>query len=153
MFEDLRGGDGIRWAKACYRSRRFPGSLLRKAGEGQYCSKEDGILLPYLDIMNHKKGTKVTWEPVDEDGMISFVAGEDIGPSCEVFNNYGGKGNEELMMCYGFAIRDNSEDCYRLRLVVGGGETKEDLGAFDIYRADVDTHEQFPRELWKALAR
>ncbi|GMH64362.1 hypothetical protein TrRE_jg10676 [Triparma retinervis] len=154
MFEGLRGGDGIRWAKACYRSRRFPGSLLQKTGEGKYGSAKDGILLPFLDIMNHRMGAKMTWEAIDEGGLITFVAGEDVAPNSEVFNNYGGKANEELMMCYGFAIQNNAEDCYRLKLVVGGGEDgPTDLGTFDIYRADTNgRHEQFPRELWKALA-
>ena len=61
-------------------------------------------------------------------------------------------------MSYGFALRDNRFDEYPLKLVVCGdpkGETKQTLGPFAIRRATYsasDEWEQFPGELWAALA-
>ncbi|GMI41810.1 hypothetical protein TeGR_g2186 [Tetraparma gracilis] len=160
-FGALRGGKGIRWARACYRSRRFPASLIQgEAGDGPGAAggdggdeKDVGILLPFMDLLNHRRGAKIEWEKADsDDGRISFRASEDVRGGEEVFNNYGSKSNEELLMCYGFALRDNPDDAYRLKLGVGGGEERVELGVFSIRRGGVEGVEQFPKALWRALA-
>ena len=57
---------------------------------------------------------------------------------------------------YGFAIKDNPEDTFGLEIVVGGeGGGRRSLGTFDIRRRGDDggtEREQFPTELWAALA-
>ncbi|CAD7955879.1 unnamed protein product [Amoebophrya sp. A120] len=46
----------------------------------------------------------------------------ELQPGQEVFNNYGPKGNEELLLGFGFTIENNCFDCMQLRVTV---EVKE----------------------------
>lgn len=48
------------------------------------------------------------------DDGVSFVAGEDVLISQEVCNNYGPKGNENLLGNYGFVLENNPEDYYKI---------------------------------------
>ena len=40
----------------------------------------------------------------------------DMEPGCEVFNNYGPKGNEELLLNYGFAYPENENNKVQLKI-------------------------------------
>lgn len=48
----------------------------------------------------------------------------------EVFNNYGQKGNEELLLAYGFAIENNTADSAALKIKIPEPRMKviKDLG-------------------------
>ena len=56
-------------------------------------------LIPGLDLLNHSQSSMVTWDftpsgcTIRNDSILS--AGS------EVFNNYGAKSNEELLIAYG----------------------------------------------------
>lgn len=54
--------------------------------------------------------------PVGDVPAISFVAPSSIAADAEVFNNYGAKSNESLLMGYGFVITENPDDSVVLRL-------------------------------------
>lgn len=104
-----------------------------------------GCMLPVLDILNHRYRTPVSWVrgPSAADGgasagdsgappsgssaaasgavgagapgHVSFVAGAPIPAGAEVFNNYGPKSNEELLLSFGFVLPDNRQDTLALR--------------------------------------
>ena len=56
-------------------------------------SKADPILIPVMDMLNHRPNHPVTW--LRSSNSITFVAETDYRGDAEVFNNYGAKGNEE----------------------------------------------------------
>jgi hypothetical protein len=176
------------WARGMYYSRRFPPILLsgtedavkeRKhavinadnKNEVDQGSKPDvkkasnekstvGILLPALDLFNHTLHQQITWS--GSPTHVSFFAGasEGIAAGCGIYNNYGPKGNEMLMLMYGFALKNNVHDNYGLHLVMmvqrsnaegGAVMEKRSLGTFQIHRTDSPMDPQFPPALWKAL--
>jgi hypothetical protein len=74
------------------------------------------ILLPGIDLFNHKQGTPVTWtshspsssSPLERSGnAVGFGVRSTISKGQQIFNNYGPKGNEELCLGYGFMESGN----------------------------------------------
>ena len=133
----------IRWARGCYLSRRFPPRLLDAAAP---TTGAPGILLPFFDLLNHGKGTEIEWR--GDGKSVAFAAGADgILPNAEIFNNYGAKANDELLVAHGFALENNEHDRVALKMTVASGDSRKTLGPFYLLRGG-----DFPRELWRALA-
>ena len=139
-----------------------------------------GIMLPLFDLLNHQYGADIDWSgdasgvafhlgttttaqvdtttPDVADGTGSYV----IPPGGEIFNNYGNKGNESMLMAHGFCLHNNLHDSYGLKLLM---RTSSDpqvapvaLGVFRLLRADnpdvVAGHaEQIPSRLWRAITQ
>ena len=79
---------------------------------------------------------------------MAFAAGTDgIEPQAEIFNNYGSKSNDELLMAHGFALENNEHDRFALKMTVASGDGRRTLGPFYLRRGG-----DFPRALWRALA-
>ncbi|OUM60330.1 hypothetical protein PIROE2DRAFT_69739 [Piromyces sp. E2] len=74
-------------------------------------------LWPGIDMLNHRRGQKITWKV--ENGMVHFITDEDLKAGNECFNNYGPKGNEEFLMGYGFCIENNPDDYCRVKVNTG----------------------------------
>ncbi|KAJ2855008.1 hypothetical protein GGI22_004295, partial [Coemansia erecta] len=87
------------WALSVVSSRSFCRALMGGT-EGS-----DEVLLPLLDMFNHMPMRKVTWAATDSG--VEFVTGEELKKGAQIFNNYGAKSNEELLMGYGFCIPGN----------------------------------------------
>ena len=133
----------IRWARGCYLSRRFPPRLLDAAAP---TTGAPGILLPFFDLLNHGKGTEIEWR--GDGKSVAFAAGADgILPNAEIFNNYGAKANDELLVAHGFALENNEHDRFALKMTVASGDGRRTLGPFYLRRGG-----DFPRALWRALA-
>jgi hypothetical protein len=125
-------------------------------------------MLPLLDLLNHSYETKIDWTGTSLG--VSFNCGlqsNGVKAGKEVFNNYGNKSNEELMMVHGFAMSNNLHDSYGLQLSVrlqpeigsssSSPPSSTSLGTFFLYRSDnpdVESCdiEQIPNELWRALS-
>ena len=105
-----------------------------------------GVLLPFFDLLNHGKGTEIEWRG---DGQsVAFAAGADgIEPQAEIFNNYGSKSNDELLMAHGFALENNEHDRVALKMTVSAEDGRRTLGPFYLRRGG-----DFPRALWRALS-
>ncbi|KAG7905271.1 hypothetical protein KL906_005308 [Ogataea polymorpha] len=101
------------WAHLIVTSRSFPYKLIDPEA-----SNDSVMLLPIIDLFNHKPRSKVTWVPSSAGFELRLQGGADI--SGELFNNYGPKGNEELLMGYGFAIVDNENEQLQLTIDVNG---------------------------------
>ena len=133
----------IRWARGCYLSRRFPPRLLDAAAP---TTGAPGILLPFFDLLNHGKGTEIEWR--GDGKSVAFAAGADgILPNAEIFNNYGAKANDELLVAHGFALENNEHDRVALKMTVASGDSRKTLGPFYLRRGG-----EFPRALWRSLA-
>ena len=133
----------MRWARGCYLSRRFPPRLLDAAAPS---TGAPGILLPFFDLLNHGKGTEIEWR--GDGKSVAFAAGADgIEAQAEIFNNYGSKANDELLLAHGFALENNEHDRVALKMTVASGDGRRTLGPFYLRRGG-----DFPRALWRALA-
>ncbi|WVQ85339.1 hypothetical protein IAT38_007504 [Cryptococcus sp. DSM 104549] len=131
--------DGLTWerylATATYMSSRaFPSKLLNLPADGGSASHTAGaeevskpVLLPGVDIFNHARGQPILWlsslttlssspTPVP---AISLVSTQPSTSGKQLFNNYGAKPNEELLLGYGFILPSNPDDVVILRLGTG----------------------------------
>jgi hypothetical protein len=67
-----------------------------------------GVLLPFLDMADHQGGQPIGWEA--GAGGVRFRCRTHISRGGQLLNNYGPKGNTELLWTYGFAIDSNPFD-------------------------------------------
>ena len=67
-----------------------------------------GVMFPFYDMLDHQAGHSITWEA--GNGTIRFRCVDEIKAGEQIYNNYGPKGNQELLFTYGFAIEDNPLD-------------------------------------------
>ncbi|KAJ9118512.1 hypothetical protein QFC24_006165 [Naganishia onofrii] len=96
------------------------------------------VLIPGLDTLNHRRNQAVTWvssalpsstqqegAPESDSQMtyrskqercVGLVVRTKVEADEQVFNNYGPKGNEELILGYGFSIPENPDDTLALKL-------------------------------------
>eukprot|EP00580_Thalassiosira_gravida_P002014 CAMPEP_0201600606 /NCGR_PEP_ID=MMETSP0492-20130828/1606_1 /ASSEMBLY_ACC=CAM_ASM_000837 /TAXON_ID=420259 /ORGANISM="Thalassiosira gravida, Strain GMp14c1" /LENGTH=620 /DNA_ID=CAMNT_0048063397 /DNA_START=83 /DNA_END=1948 /DNA_ORIENTATION=- len=72
-----------------------------------------GIMVPLYDMLDHKPGHAVQWEAATRDNnqhCIRFRSVHSIAEGEPIWNNYGPKGNGELLATYGFATGNNILD-------------------------------------------
>eukprot|EP00929_Paragymnodinium_shiwhaense_P120377 TRINITY_DN92304_c0_g1_i1.p1 TRINITY_DN92304_c0_g1~~TRINITY_DN92304_c0_g1_i1.p1 ORF type:complete len:522 (+),score=193.44 TRINITY_DN92304_c0_g1_i1:66-1631(+) len=117
LRKDAFRREKLEWARGMLQSRQFPGSFSGKADATVPC------MVPLLDILNHKNDADITVK-VRAD-MLEFICDEKVKRGDQIWNNYGSKGNAELLMCYGFAISDNPCDSISVALALPGGDTSE----------------------------
>jgi hypothetical protein len=75
------------------------------------------VLFPGLDAANHDHDARVEW--TYDPGQFSLTLAESgvgVEAGNEVFNNYGPKGNGELLLGYGFCIPNNPHDTVAMML-------------------------------------
>ncbi|KAH0284493.1 SET domain-containing protein [Aureobasidium namibiae CBS 147.97] len=70
--------------------------------------KKFSVLFPAIDIGNHNPNARVDWA-YDPD-CFSLTVSEKIESGSQVYNNYGPKSSEELLMGYGFCAPNNPYD-------------------------------------------
>lgn len=101
------------WSTTIFTSRAFPHRIIDpSAKDGQ------AMFVPLIDLLNHKNSTLINWsyDQAENDGYFTMHNLDQIEAGGEVFNNYGAKGNEELLMGYGFVIENNANDSVALRV-------------------------------------
>ncbi|CAN6674227.1 hypothetical protein TRVA0_050S01046 [Trichomonascus vanleenenianus] len=111
------------WAHGIFTSRAFPARFFDPAFE------DISMLVPVVDLLNHKPRQPVKWDI--NDAGFALVADAAVEEGSEVCNNYGPKSNEELLMGYGFAIPSNPFDRVALRL---------GMNIFPVIEAGMKTH-------------
>lgn len=99
------------WASIILKSRSFPAYLLSDSEFKQ----DEAMLLPLVDLLNHSPRAKVNWSV--SDSFFNFKS-DSLPSSGELFNNYGRKGNEELLLAYGFVLENNESDSSALKIKV-----------------------------------
>lgn len=113
------------WASAIFASRAFPASIIYANCTGL------SMLVPIVDALNHKANTPVQWHG-SPTGEFCLVADGQIPAGDQIYNNYGPKGNEELLMGYGFTVENNPFDVVRVR--PASYSSKDDDFAFNLTR-------------------
>lgn len=111
-----------RWASSIFGSRSFtsqvmddtaPADRARPLGRkdpdyevlSRLFSERFAVLLPLLDILNHRPAALVEWQAEIDHVGLQIEQGYSSGQ--EVCNNYGPRDNEGLLMSYGFVLKDN----------------------------------------------
>ncbi|KAA8648736.1 SET domain protein [Aspergillus tanneri] len=100
------------WASTIFTSRAFSAKVL--AGvipDDEVPEGSISVLLPVIDVSNHRPLTKVEWQAGEDD--VAYLVLRDVAAGDEIANNYGPRNNEQLMMNYGFCLPDNPCD-YRI---------------------------------------
>ncbi|KAK9841855.1 hypothetical protein WJX81_007488 [Elliptochloris bilobata] len=112
-FADFVWAHSIFWSRA----QAFPAPVLH--GGRPSVRAEEGIV-PGLDFCNHDQASPVRWTiwggagnaaseaPVDV--RLVARAGAALAPGQQVTFSYGDKGNEELLLLYGFTLEPNPAD-------------------------------------------
>jgi hypothetical protein len=77
-------------------------------------TEEFSLLYPVIDIFNHRFGAKVVWDL--DKGDFTLAITESARKGEQIFNNYAPKGNEELLMGYGFSHENNPCDEVTIRI-------------------------------------
>jgi hypothetical protein len=72
------------------------------------------VLFPVVDIPNHLPDAKMNWSY--DPGLFSIALAQPVGSGSEIYNNYGPKGNDELLLGYGFCLPHNPFDKVLLTL-------------------------------------
>ncbi|GAC97294.1 predicted lysine methyltransferase [Pseudozyma hubeiensis SY62] len=105
-----------RWSESAFTSRSFPPRLIN-------VQDPTPILIPGYDTFNHSRAKPVTWShtPTEEKGMVEMTLNYEVEGATQVWNNYGGKSNEEFLSGYGFTVEGGEEDTLALK-VGGSGE-------------------------------
>lgn len=102
------------WASGVFSSRAFPKLII-----DDHCSNiNEAFLYPIVDLLNHKNGVNVKW--VAQNDQVCFITQEVLKKGDEIFNNYGDKSNEDLLLSYGFTEDNNQCDFARLTLKLDG---------------------------------
>ncbi|CUS15322.1 unnamed protein product [Tuber aestivum] len=101
------------WASTIFTSRSFSGKLMNWDQETIHEDDTMPVLFPLIDSLNHYPITKVTWQP--SDTFLRIISGAGVSAGAEVYNNYGPKTNEELLMGYGFTLLQNPFDTVLLK--------------------------------------
>ena len=105
------------WAFCSITSRAFPKSQTSKKDHEttqDWLNLSEICLYPVLDMLNHKRGQKIEWRMSNEG--VSFISQESVREGQEINNNYGHKGNENLLGNYGFVLQYNPEDYFKVVL-------------------------------------
>lgn len=101
-----------------------------------------------MDAFNHRRKEKVSWSVsgTNSDSLaISLITHTPAKKGDELFNNYGGKGNGELILGYGFSLEGNEDDV--MLLIIGGGDNEgKKKREFEV-RRDGEGFE----EVWKGV--
>lgn len=107
------------WASLILKSRSFPAHLLRGHVKNSEIKEDEAMLLPIIDLLNHNMNAKVDWSVSSSNSCTYFnFRSNSAVPGEQLYNNYGMKGNEELLLAYGFCLEDNSADSAALKIKV-----------------------------------
>ncbi|KAJ3412607.1 hypothetical protein HDV05_000475 [Chytridiales sp. JEL 0842] len=139
------------WAYSAIASRAFPKPVNEmtaaksleeeKRGEGGLLNGDGRVaelcLYPGLDMLNHQRGRKIEWNSVVREGM-SFITPVAYKKGETLWNNYGPKGNENLLSNYGFVLDPNPEDYHKVALNLNPADP--------LYDTRLETLQQLPSQ-------
>lgn len=87
------------WAWTIITSRAFSAKVLSGSVEPSDLPEEGiSVLLPLIDLPNHRPLAKVEWRAGEED--VGMIVLESVSPGQEISNNYGPRNNEQCMDFY-----------------------------------------------------
>ncbi|KPI40927.1 Ribosomal lysine N-methyltransferase set10 [Cyphellophora attinorum] len=123
----------FRWAASMFGSRGFSSAVLADTAPAEDArlriTKDSAIrklwadrfsvLLPLMDMHNHKPKTKVDWQP--RTSFVGLQVHDTYQAGEQIYNNYGPKDNESLLLSYGFISENRSFQHVALSIQVPPG--------------------------------
>ena len=97
----------VAWSRSCVWSRAFSLYIL---------GIKTTALVPLGDMLDHSPRARVEWRTDDAAGTFSIVSHQTVPAGNTVYNNYGAKSNEELLLGYGFVLEPNTADTLYVQL-------------------------------------
>lgn len=70
-------------------------------------NKDDFGLVPYADLLNHSQNYNTQWDFNDNTKCFEVIATKNIKANSEIYDSYGEKTNFELLLYYGFTVKNN----------------------------------------------
>lgn len=101
-------------------------------------SERFAVILPVLDILNHRPAAQIEWQARHD--YVGLQVLEPYKEGQELFNNYGPRDNESLLLSYGFVIKNNPFDHLVVSIRVPEGSPLADARTWPI---DGRSNEQF----------
>lgn len=150
------------WAAGHYLSRRYPAKFGINVDESlriEGISKEKnlgnlGTMVPLLDILNHDHEEEWLRLEVRQNSLV-VLCNHSVREGQELFSNYGDLSNGQLLFAYGYALVDNPNDDFLVKLKLplnvvapGSEETGDNHGLYLLKKGGWDG---IPRELFTAL--
>ncbi|PKY02612.1 SET domain protein [Aspergillus campestris IBT 28561] len=124
------------WASTIFVSRAFSSKVLSGVIPDSDLPEESvSVLLPFIDVLNHRPLAKVEWRAGKDD--VAFLTRENVAAGEEIANNYGPRNNEQLMMNYGFCLSGNPCDYRTVGLRAPPGSP--------LYVARQHQHQMYPQ--------
>ncbi|CUS23178.1 LAQU0S08e03840g1_1 [Lachancea quebecensis] len=114
------------WSHLIFLSRAFPEYVINPSTD-----PSNVVLLPIIDLLNHDYRSKVEWN--QRDGAFGVRKLEAVSEGEEILNNYGGKGNEELLSGYGFVLDENIFDTVALKIQLPSKTVSEITSATSLF--------------------
>lgn len=147
-FFDFFFRELFKWSVAVFTSRSFSSRSLRPHDSKYWTAYKNGIhgrrqtvlldmshasaedldfpvLFPVIDILNHAHSARVHW--AYDQGRFSLTLLDGAKAGFEMFNNYGPKRNDELLLGYGFCIPNNPHDRALLTLKAPLEQLQQDV--------------------------
>jgi hypothetical protein len=117
--------DSLVWACGHYLSRRYPGHFANQIyrdltiDDNKFGREENmgniGSLVPLLDILNHNDEQEYLKFEV-KNQSLHVICNYEVKASDELYSNYGTLSNEQLLFAFGYAIAQNTNDVYTVKL-------------------------------------
>jgi len=105
------------WAFSVYFTRRFSPSLLESRAKTMLTKPQKlGPMVPVLDLTNHDPNAKIEWNNDQTEGVLRVITHQSITKGSEIFNNYGPKASEELLLGYGFVLDGQDNEYYGVKM-------------------------------------
>lgn len=120
------------WSHLIITSRAFPYKIVNSNAESY-----EVMLLPVIDLLNHKPNSKVEWSSSsNKDFKLTILDSK----TDELFNNYGPKGNAELLLGYGFVLENNEVDSLQLSLTLDTNLKNDILKNWNVKLPTIDDY-------------
>ena len=102
--------------------------------------KKETIIAPFADLLNHKFESHTYWNYDDKTNSFFIRGISNIQKGSEIFESYGLKSNRQFLLYYGFIIEKNTNNKFRIDLVLNNTfpyseEKKAFLGTKDINKS------------------
>ncbi|CAG9460311.1 unnamed protein product [Pedinophyceae sp. YPF-701] len=118
-----------KWARSSVWSRAFNVHELGDHGK-TIC------LVPVIDMLDHNPGHQAAWHTAGGKGPFHMVTSTGVEAGATLWNNYGLKANEELLLGYGFALENNPRDFVHVTIATAP-PPEDDAGGSTPAEADV----------------
>ncbi len=103
-------------------------------------NKTSCMMVPFCDLLNHKKYPNVIWIYDKNAKTFNLITTNEIKAGEELLTKYGNKGNENLLLHYGFTLEHNVDDIYIFLLKLCNGKKSPEYLSLKI-KKDIDDSE------------